>query len=315
MSYQEKIRNLVQELYDTTEAFATSRHYTFSYWWIESNFGLDLNDKKIRDDVWEMSYSDGFCDLIQAMDFDDDNKRVTLMMWKSNNKKKYTIDTYKEFCDNALVTPPIEEFDNGTIDENKWWKEHRIRIAVGNHEIELDYCADNVNEIEYALKEMYEVEMDMRNATTGNTVKAEVEKIIDSNIEWFWNNDPMLEYETNTEKLWLAFREWCIQNCKEVCKGLTESFIEQEVDDKYSSWMHMRNIMEKKKFVAQLSKTLNMAKPHLTCEYKLGEEIGKGKGDEYVVVTASNGYQYFVCVTANSLAAIAEEVFRAMICK
>ena len=87
--------------------------------------------------------------------------------------KKYTINNYKEFCDNALVVPPIEEFDNGTIDENKWFEEHKIRIAVGNHEIELDYCADNVNEIEWALKEMYEVEMDIRYATTGNTVKGE----------------------------------------------------------------------------------------------------------------------------------------------
>ena len=73
--------------------------------------------------------------------------------------------------------------------------------------------------------------------------------------------------------------------------------------------------MKKKEFVAQLSKTLNMAKPHLTCEYKLGEEIGKGKGDEYVVVTCANGYQYHINVTADSLICMAEEVFRAMVAK
>ena len=67
MNYQEKIKDVVQELYETAEAFASSRHYTLSYWWVESNLGVDLNDKKVRDDVWEMSYSDEFCDLIQAL--------------------------------------------------------------------------------------------------------------------------------------------------------------------------------------------------------------------------------------------------------
>ena len=70
--------------------------------------------------------------------------------------------------------------------------------------------------------------------------------------------------------------------------------------------------IEKKDFVAKLSETLNLAKPHLTCEFKLGEEIEKTQGDEYVVVTARNGYQYFVNVTADSLALIGEEVFKAM---
>ena len=72
---------------------------------------------------------------------------------------------------------------------------------------------------------------------------------------------------------------------------------------------------QKKEFVVKLSEVLNIAKPHLTCEYMLGEEIGKYPGSEYVVVTARNGYQYFVCVTADSLAAIGLEVFRAMVCK
>jgi hypothetical protein len=44
MTYQEQIKNTVQKFYDVTKANATSRHYTFSYWWIESNFGLDLNE-------------------------------------------------------------------------------------------------------------------------------------------------------------------------------------------------------------------------------------------------------------------------------
>lgn len=73
--------------------------------------------------------------------------------------------------------------------------------------------------------------------------------------------------------------------------------------------------LEKKAFVAELSKLLNIAKPHLTCEFKLGEEIDKDHGGEYVVVTAKNGYQYKIDVTYDSLACIAEEVFKSMICK
>ena len=67
--------------------------------------------------------------------------------------------------------------------------------------------------------------------------------------------------------------------------------------------------LEKKAFVAELSKLLNIAKPHLTCEFKLGEEIDKDHGGEYVVVTAKNGYQYKIDVTCDSLAYVAEEVF------
>ena len=91
-----------------------------------------------------------------------------------------------------------------------------------------------------------------------------------------------------------------------------------------------------KQFVAELGKLLNMAKPHLvSCEYKLGEELPvrnryqerlingeysivevpyKPDG-EFVIVTCKNGYKYEVNVTACSLTAIAEEVFRAMVSK
>ena len=73
--------------------------------------------------------------------------------------------------------------------------------------------------------------------------------------------------------------------------------------------------LEKKAFVSKMSELLNMAKPHLTCEFKLGEEIDKDQGGEYVVVTAKNGYQYKINVSCDSLACIAEEVFRKMASK
>lgn len=85
--------------------------------------------------------------------------------------------------------------------------------------------------------------------------------------------------------------------------------------------------LEKKAFVAKLSELLNMAKPHLTCEFKLGEELPvedrwiDGKcikyqpSGEFVIVTAKNGYTYKVDVTCDSLACVAEEVFTAMVGK
>lgn len=73
--------------------------------------------------------------------------------------------------------------------------------------------------------------------------------------------------------------------------------------------------LEKKAFVSKMSELLNMAKPHLTCEFKLGEEIDKDRGGEYVVVTAKNGYTYEADVSCDSLACIAEEVFRKMASK
>ena len=69
---------------------------------------------------------------------------------------------------------------------------------------------------------------------------------------------------------------------------------------------------EKQEFVKKLSEVLNFAKPHLTCEFKLGKEINKNPNDEYVVVTASNGYKYYINVSCNSLSLIGEEVFKAM---
>ena len=69
---------------------------------------------------------------------------------------------------------------------------------------------------------------------------------------------------------------------------------------------------QNQEFVKKLSEALNLAKPHLTCEFKLGEEINKNPHDEYVVVTALNGYKYYINVSCNSLSAIGEEVFKEM---
>lgn len=170
MNYQIMIQDAVRGLYEITKANATSRHCTIPYWRVKAHFGIDLNDKKVRDDVWEMSYSnDEFCDLIQTMDFDDDKKEVTVMMWASNNKKKYALKEWEAFCKDALTMPPFEDDDQ--IEE--WFKTHKIHITANNCEMELNYDADAVNEIEFALREIHEAILGDGTATTGNTTGSE----------------------------------------------------------------------------------------------------------------------------------------------
>ena len=60
--------------------------------------------------------------------------------------------------------------------------------------------------------------------------------IIEENIDWFWGNDPIVSYETNIEKLWNAFKAWCLPNCLEVVDGLEESIVDKVIDSNYSIW-------------------------------------------------------------------------------
>ena len=169
MTYQEAIKKAVQGLYETTKERATSRHYTFGYGWVCSHLGINLSNKEVRDDVWEMSYSNEFCDLIQTVDFDDDLQEVTVMLWKSNNKKKYTLKEWKEFCDKALICPPFEDEESW----QKWIDEHKIHITANDCVMELDYDADAINEIEFSLREIYNAIYGDGTATTGNTIGSE----------------------------------------------------------------------------------------------------------------------------------------------
>lgn len=175
MTYQEQLKTILGFLYNETKCYATSSTYCVSYEKIKNCYGMWVGAKNVQDDIWEVWQNSKYVDKIQVMDFDDTKECVVVMMWETNQKKlkKYALDNYKEFCKNALISPPCEEFENGSIDEERWYKEHNIHIITGNHDIELEYHADNVNEIEYALREMYEVEKDMRYATTGNTTGSE----------------------------------------------------------------------------------------------------------------------------------------------
>lgn len=170
MNNQKQVRNAVRGLYEATKKYASSRHCTIPYWRVKEHFGVDLSDKKVRDDVWEMSYSENeFCDLIQTMDFDDDRKEVTVMLWESNNNKKYTLKEWKEFCDKALICPPFEDEESW----QQWIDEHKIQIIANNCVMELDYDADAINEIEFSLREIHNAIYGDGTATTGNTMGSE----------------------------------------------------------------------------------------------------------------------------------------------
>ena len=189
MNYQEQIKKAVQELYNMTKTLASSRHYTVSYQWVKENLGLDLNDKQTQSDVWEMSYSNDFCDLISTLDFDNDKKEITIMMWETNNKKRYTLKEWKEFCDKALICPPFEDEENW----QRWIDEHKVQIIANNCVMELDYDADVINEIEFSLKEIYNAIEGDGEATTGNTFgsqyrPAELKDVVRYFIMWRYEN-------------------------------------------------------------------------------------------------------------------------------
>ena len=65
--------------------------------------------------------------------------------------KKYTLKDYKQFCEEALITPPFE--DDEQIAE--WFKTHKIQIVVNDCVMEIEYYADAVEEITSALEEIY----------------------------------------------------------------------------------------------------------------------------------------------------------------
>ena len=172
----EKMKMVVGAMYDITIEFACSRTYGIPYDWIEDRFGIDLSDTKTQSDIRDAWCSGEHMDLISDMDFDNTHKEVYVMTWeigKGNDKmdviKRYNLKDYKKFCDEALVCPPIDEFENGTIDEDEWYRNHYIKISTGNHEINIGYGADEVNEIEYTLREIYNAVEGDGEATIGNT--------------------------------------------------------------------------------------------------------------------------------------------------
>lgn len=92
---------------------------------------------------------------------------------EEDEMKKYTLKDYKEFCEEALISPPFEAFEANASDEEDWFDSHKIQIIANDCVMELDYDADTVNEIEFSLKEIHEAILGSGEATTGNTVGSE----------------------------------------------------------------------------------------------------------------------------------------------
>lgn len=84
-----------------------------------------------------------------------------------------------------------------------------------------------------------------------------LQNIIEGNIEFFWNTDPIVWYDAENgcyrdkplacdgetvDKFWIAFRDWCVENCKEVYeennKHIEESIIEEAVLANFDKWLN-----------------------------------------------------------------------------
>ena len=172
----EFVKQWADEIYNLAKQ-STTCSYVIPYGRVDS---FDPTDKDCQKDIYEYSWDDLYHDdNLQTIDFNDVNQLIIVMWYEPPKKeepeevekmKKYTLKDYEEFCREALVIPPMEEFEDGTVDEDKWYEDHKIHIRIDNHEIEVGYFADTVNEIEFALKEMYEEEYGDGRPTTGNTV-------------------------------------------------------------------------------------------------------------------------------------------------
>lgn len=181
MTYKrEFVKCWVEEIMNYTK-YSTTNSCLVPYKNISS---FDPFDNDAQRDIHEYACEDKeLCDTIQSMAFNNMAQMVVIIFYEAPMKeknitevkemKKYTLKDYEAFSREALVVPPMEQFEDGSVDEEKWYEDHKIRIAVGEHEIEIDYYADSVNEISFALREMYEEEYGNGNPTIGNTVGSE----------------------------------------------------------------------------------------------------------------------------------------------
>ena len=229
MTYKEQIHAVLGFMYNETKCFATSSTYHIPYNTIVTAYNAQITDKKVQDDIIEEWCNSKYMDKIQALDFDDAKEEVIVMIWETNAKKKYALENYEEFCKEALQVPPAESFEDGSIDEDEWYRQHNIHIVTGNHDIELDYNADNVNQVAYALREMYEVEMDIRDATTGNTITKRVATMKD--LVQYYLLDSSMEYSDK------EFPKY-VKNIFDVnWIKFYESIVENEKYDEYEDWI------------------------------------------------------------------------------
>lgn len=89
---------------------------------------------------------------------------------KVKETKCYTLKEWKEFCDEALICPPLED-DEEVLDE--WFNTHKIHIIANDCDMELEYDAETINNIEFTLKEIYESFYGNGEPTTNNNVESQ----------------------------------------------------------------------------------------------------------------------------------------------
>lgn len=140
--------------------------------------------------------------------------------------KKFTLENYKEFCDEALIMPPFEE--DGDIET--WFDNHKIQIIANDCMIELDYDADAVNEIDFALREIHEAILGSGIATTGNTAgseyrPAELKDILRVAIQHDWE-----EWGYKHEDLITFLREF-VKRCDDITNimGVYDDIIYKDI--------------------------------------------------------------------------------------
>lgn len=169
MTYKEQINAVLGFMYNETKRFATSSTYHIPYNTIVNIYNIQISDKKVQCDIGEEWCESKYIDKIQALDFDNAKEEVIVMIWETNAKKKYTLENYKEFCKDALIMPPFE--DDEQLEE--WFDTHKVHIIANGCDMELEYDADAVNELEFSLGEIYEAIHGSGKPTTGNTVGSE----------------------------------------------------------------------------------------------------------------------------------------------
>lgn len=89
---------------------------------------------------------------------------------KIKETKCYTLKECKEFCEEAFICPPLED-DEEVLDE--WFETHKVHIIVNDCDMELEYDADTINNIEFTLKEIYNDFYGNDVPTTNNNVESQ----------------------------------------------------------------------------------------------------------------------------------------------
>lgn len=213
---------------------------------MKTMYYVDLFDKNTGDIVVTMLKTD---DYNKAKSLEDAFNALTnnmnyyahiITIEEEDEMKKYELKDYKEFCREALVCPPFEEFEDGTSDEEDWFGSHKIQIIANNCVMELDYYADVINEIEFSLKEIHEAILGDGEATTGNTFGSEYRPAeLKDIVRWFI----MYRYENYGGLNWFDYAKQAVVELSDIQSviGVYEHARKIEKDIEFKcNWHHFK---------------------------------------------------------------------------